>query len=50
MLYRKDALSKYAEATDFTEVYQNSFSSFYELLKQVEMEQEYVQFVKDNQQ
>ena len=47
---RKDALAQYAQATDLTQAYQDSFAQFYEMLKQVDKEEEYVQFIHDNKQ
>ena len=48
--FRKEALSQYAHATDITQVYQDSFSQFYECMKLVDKEEEYVQFIQDNKQ
>ena len=50
MVSRKDALAQYAQATDFTQAYQDSFSQFYEALNVVDKEEEYVKFIQDNTQ
>ena len=45
---RKDAMIQYAKTLDLSEVYEESFRKLYESLRQVEMEEEYVQFIKEN--
>jgi hypothetical protein len=47
---RKEALSQYAQATDLTQTYQDSFAQFYEALNMVDKEEEYVKFIQEHQQ
>lgn len=46
--YRKSAMSRYSTALDATKLYEESFGVLGEALAQVDKEQEYVQFIKDN--
>lgn len=41
-------MSQYSTALDATKVYEESFGVFQEALAQVDKEQEYVQFIKEN--
>ena len=47
-LCRKEALNNYAVAMDLTKVYEEQFQQLYNSLKQVEQDQEYVEFVREN--
>ena len=48
MSCRKDALMNYAITLDFTKVYEEQFKQLYNSLRQVEQDQEYVEFIKEN--
>ena len=41
-------MAQYGAALDFSAIYQESFATFDEALTQVEKEQEYVQFIREN--
>ncbi len=46
--HRKDAMMNYALALDLTKVYEEQFTQLYSSLRQVEQDQEYVQFIREN--
>ena len=39
---------KYAQAMDHTQLYEESFRKLYDSLRQVEKEEEYVEFIREN--
>ena len=45
---RKDAMLRYAQTMDLTQVYEESFRRLFEALRQVDKDEEYKEFVKDN--
>ena len=45
---RKTVMAQYGTALDLTAIYQESFATFDDALTQVEKEQEYVQFIREN--
>ena len=45
---RKEAMYNYAVAMDLTKVYEEQFQQLYASLRQVEQEQEYVEFIREN--
>ncbi len=45
---RKTVMAQYGTALDLTSIYQESFATFDDALTQVEKEQEYVQFIREN--
>ncbi len=45
---RKEAMMNYAVVMDLTKVYEEQFQQLYNGLRQVEEDQEYVEFIREN--